>query len=176
MSLTQVLLVVGLVFLIGVFAYRRAAGQGRAGVRTRSLVDGIDVSGQVSPEDLFGLKEKGYRTIIKMLPDAEGSAQATSSEMARGTAEAGLGYAYVPTSAANMPDTVIDDLGRALAGAERPVLIYCRSGTRAARAWGLAEASRSGGLAREDIVAAVARSGSSAGDLVSRIDARLAAR
>lgn len=178
MTLTQVLLVVALVLVIGIIAYRRAGSGKGASVAAlrRPLVSGVDVAGQVSAADVARLKEQGYRTIINMRPDGEGAGQPVSADVAKATADAGLAYAYIPTSAANMPDAVIDDLGRALAGAEGPVLIYCRSGARVARAWALAEASRPGGLDKQGIVGAVEQAGFSAADLEPRIEARLAAR
>lgn len=178
MTLTQVLLVVALVLLAGVLMYSRANRSGRtsiSGIR-RQLVSGVDVGGQVSPGDIAGLKEQGYRTIINMRPDGEGAEQPASADVARVAVDAGMTYAYIPTSAANMPDTVIDDLQRTLADAERPVLIYCRSGARVARAWALAEASQPDGFDRERIVEAVEQAGFKADDLLPRIEARLAAR
>lgn len=178
MTLTQVLLVVALVLVIGVFTYLRAGKGKGASVSAirRPLVSGVDAGGQVSADDIPSLKASGYRTLINMRPDDEGQGQPNSADVAQAAAGAGLAYAYIPTPAANISDAVIDDLGRMLARAERPVLVYCRSGTRVARAWALAEASRAGGLDKQGIVAAVEQAGFGVGDLEPRIDARLAAR
>jgi uncharacterized protein (TIGR01244 family) len=178
MTFAQLLAVLVIVMLGAVLAYRRlstGAAVATAGNR-RHLVPGVDVGGQVTPADVGALKAAGYRTLINMRPDGEGAGQPISEAMQAAAAGAGLGYAYLPTSAASMSDEVIDDLVRALGRADEPVLIYCRSGTRVARAWALAEASRAGGRDRQAIVDAVAQAGFKVDDLLPRIDARLAAR
>jgi uncharacterized protein (TIGR01244 family) len=76
-----------------------------------------------------------------------------------------------------MPDAVADDLAAALSATDAgPVLLYCRSGRRAARAWALAEASRRGGLTAEEIESAVRNVGQPVDDLRDRIRGRVAAR
>jgi len=178
MSLAEILVAIAVVLLAGAFGYRRlgASARGAAVRDRRHLVPGIDVGGQVGPVDVAELKLAGYRTLVNMRPDGEDSVQPLSASMATVAADEGLNYAYIPTSAASMPDSAIDDLGRSLAHAEAPVLIYCRSGTRVARAWALAEASRPGGLNRQGIVDAVQHAGFEVDKLLPRIDARLAAR
>ena len=76
----------------------------------------------------------------------------------------------------DVPDHVVRDLAQALGVAERPVLLYCRSGKRAARVWALAEASRKGGPLKADIVGAVLAAGQPVDDLLPQIEARIAAR
>jgi len=178
MTLPQDLLILAVVALIAVFLFRRmAAGRKAASAANRRrLVADIDVGGQVTVPDVAALKAAGYRTLINMRPDGEGADQPLSASVESAVADAGLSYAYIPTSAANMSDQVIDDLARTLANTEGPVLIYCRSGARVARAWALAEASRPGGLDREGIVSAVEQAGFKVDDLLPRIDARLATR
>ena len=178
MTLSQVLLVLAVVALLAILAYRRVvASRVAASAANRShLVSGVDVGGQVLPADVASLRTAGYRTLVNMRPDGEAADQPPSDAVASAAREAGLAYAYVPTPAANLADEVIDDLSRTLATAEGPVFIYCRSGTRVARAWALAEASRPGGLDRDGIIDAVSKAGFNVDDLLPRIDTRLAAR
>jgi uncharacterized protein (TIGR01244 family) len=179
MTLTEDLVILAVAALIAVLVFRRlAAGRKAASAANRRrLVPGIDVGGQVTAADVAGLKAAGYQTLINMRPDGEGGTeQPLAASIEGAAADAGLNYAYIPTPAANISDQVIDDLSRALANAEGPVLIYCRSGARVARAWALAEASRPGGLDREGIVGAVEQAGYKVDDLLPRIDARLATR
>jgi uncharacterized protein (TIGR01244 family) len=176
MTLPQVLLVLAVVAVIAILAYRRvvASRMAASAANRRHLVPGVDAGGQVLPTDVAPLKRAGYRTLINMRPDGEAGDQPPSDAIASAAREFGLAYAYVPTPAANITDEIIDDLSQALATAERPVLIYCRSGTRVARAWALAEASRPGGLDRDGIIDAVSKAGFNVDDLLPRIDARLA--
>jgi uncharacterized protein (TIGR01244 family) len=87
-----------------------------------------------------------------------------------------LTFAYVPVPHGDIPGQAVDALGQSLASAGKPVLLYCRSGKRAARTWALSEASRADGLDAVAIQAAVRSAGQSADDLAESIAARIAAR
>ena len=76
----------------------------------------------------------------------------------------------------DIPDSVADSLARALASRPGPVLLYCRSGRRAARSWSLVEASRPDGMTVEQILDAVRTSGQDASDLRPRLEQRVRAR
>jgi protein tyrosine phosphatase (PTP) superfamily phosphohydrolase (DUF442 family) len=56
------------------------------------------------------------------------------------------------------------------------VLLYCRSGRRAARTWSLVEASRADGMDVAQIIAAVKEGGQEADDLKDALEQRVAAR
>ncbi|MFX5521947.1 hypothetical protein ABTD78_22020, partial [Acinetobacter baumannii] len=76
----------------------------------------------------------------------------------------------------DIPDRAVTELGQALADKSGEVLLYCRSGRRAARTWSLLEASRPNGLKTQAILAAVKESGQSADDLESAIEQRIRQR
>ena len=59
---------------------------------------------------------------------------------------------------------------------EGPVLIYCRSGKRAARTWALVEAQRVNGMSTDEIIRAVRAAGQEANDLRDRLDAGVGRR
>ena len=136
----------------------------------------IHVRDQLQLADLTQIRDKGYRTLIDLRPDGEAKDQPPSTAVAEAAAKAGLKFAYVPTPHGDIPDAVVGDLTKALDGAEGPVLLYCRSGNRAARVWALAEASRTGGGDAPSIIGAVKTAGQKVDDLVPRITARIAAR
>ena len=140
------------------------------------LTQSIHVREQVPLADVPGLSVKGYRTIIDLRPDGEERDQPASAAVAQAAAGAGLRFAYVPTPRGAIPDAVVADFARALDGAEGPVLLYCRSGSRAARVWALAEAARPGGGDAAAIAGAVKAAGQEVDDLMPRIAARIAAR
>ncbi|MGE0699414.1 MAG: TIGR01244 family sulfur transferase [Hyphomicrobiaceae bacterium] len=140
------------------------------------LTPSIHVRDQLKLPEIGRIKSAGYRTIIDLRPDGEAPDQ-PGSEAVRKAAEAeGLRFAYVPTPRGNIPDATVDQLAGALAAAEGPVLLYCRSGSRAARVWALAEASRVDGPDKALIADAVRKAGQEIDDLTPRIEARIAAR
>lgn len=136
----------------------------------------IHVRDQISIADVSGLDRSGYRMLIDLRPDGEARDQPASDAVALAAAKAGVRFAYVPTPNGDIPDSVVQQLSKALEGAEGPVLLYCRSGSRAARVWALAEASRPGGADATAIADSVRRAGQKVDDLMPRIAARIAAR
>jgi uncharacterized protein (TIGR01244 family) len=94
---------------------------------------------------------------------------------AAATAE-GLDFAYIPVPHGQIPDAAVTALQQQLAKKTGPVLLYCRSGSRAARTWSLVEASRHNGLNAAEILAAVKASQLNADDLEPAIRQRIALR
>lgn len=141
-----------------------------------TLAQGIHVRDQLRLADVSRLGEQGFRTIIDLRPDGEAADQPTSTAVAEAAAKAGLRFAYVPTPQGAIPDAVVSDLAKALQDTEGPVLLYCRSGNRAARVWALSEASRPGGGDAAAIAQAVKAAGQKVDDLMPRITTRIAAR
>lgn len=142
----------------------------------RALLDGVSVRDQIRLGAVADIGKQGIRTLIDLRPDGEAPDQPPSSEVAKAAASAGLRFAYVPTPNGAIPDATVDALAKALAGSDQPVLLYCRSGSRAARVWALAEASRPGGASASVILSTVNAVGQKADDLVPRIEVRIAAR
>lgn len=142
----------------------------------RALWDGVHVREQVGLADVDQLGREGYRTLIDLRPDGEVADQPSSSQVGAAAARAGLRFAYVPTPRGDIPGATVEMLLNELAGAERPVMLYCRSGSRAARVWALVEASRADGPDATSIADAVRRAGQHVDDLIPRIAARISAR
>ena len=87
-----------------------------------------------------------------------------------------MALALVPVAPGAIPNSAVSALTEALAAEPGKVMLYCRSGSRAARTWSLFEASHSGGADAEAILAAVKASGQSADDLRTAIAGRVSAR
>jgi uncharacterized protein (TIGR01244 family) len=142
----------------------------------RELADSVWVTEQISPEQLAGIKARGFRAVLDLRPDGEVPEQPSSATMAAAAQAEGLAFDYIPVPHGEIPPAAVEALGRSLAQDGRPLLLYCRSGRRAARGWALAEASRAGGLSAAAIAAAVRAAGQDVDDLGGQMDARIAAR
>lgn len=140
------------------------------------LTERFSVSGQVGPGQLADLKARGYTTIISLRPDGEGPDQPSAAQMSDAARSNGMGFAYVPVAPGAIADSAVVALRQALAANSGKVLLYCRSGSRAARTWSLFEASRPGGADADAILAMVKASGQSADDLRAAIADRVSAR
>lgn len=143
---------------------------------THTLIEGVGVRSQIGTADIARLRDLGYRTIVDLRPDGEVAGQPSSQEVGTAARDGGMSFAYVPTPHGTIPDAVVADLSRVLATAERPVMLYCRSGKRAARVWALAEAARSGGADAGTIATAVKAAGQPVDDIMARIVERVAQR
>jgi uncharacterized protein (TIGR01244 family) len=153
------------------------SGTAATSAELQPLAPGLLVAGQIVPGDVAAVAQRGVRTIIAMRPDGEEAGQPSSASMAAAAAAGGVRFAYVPVPHGEMPDAVAAELAAALSAAgDGAVLLYCRSGRRAARAWALAEASRRDGLTVAEIEAAARRVGQSVDDLTGRIRGRVSAR
>ena len=148
----------------------------RHSVAAKPLAGSVWVTEQINETQLADIKAKGFRTIVDLRPDGEAADQPASTAVARDAQASGLGFSYIPVPHGDIPTAAVDALDRVLAQSDKPLLLYCRSGRRAARTWALAEASRPGGLDAAAIQSAVHTTEQSADDLGAQIVARIAAR
>ena len=168
-------IVLGAAAVLGIAAFDRHRASPR--VPARQLAQGVWIAGQIGPEQMAALKSEGFRAVVDLRPDNEDADQPPVNIMGSAAAVQGLHFDYIPVPhGADVPAGAVDALGRTLASSDRPILLYCRSGRRAARTWALSEASRPGGLAAPAILNAVHQAGQDAGDLTDQIAARVAAR
>ena len=151
------------------------AWQRHQALPARVLAPGVAISEQLQPSAM-SVAQESFTTVIDMRPDGEAAGQPTSAEMAVAANAHRLQFAYVPVPHGDIPDAVVDSLSNALAARPGPVLLYCRSGRRAARSWSLVEASRPGGMGVDEIIAAVKSSGQDASDLRARLEQRVRGR
>lgn len=106
----------------------------------KRVTDDVAVAGQIRPGDLPEIAAAGYRALICNRPDGEEPGQPTYGEIAAAAAAAGLEIRNVPVRNGAMTTAHVVQFGEALAGLPKPVLAYCRSGTRSITLWSLAEA------------------------------------
>ena len=108
----------------------------------RQLTDRVYASPQIGLAEVAEAARAGFGLIINNRPDDESDDQTPGAEIAAAATAAGLGYIAIPVTHAGFSEAQVAAMALALAGAEAPVLAYCRSGTRSTLLWALAEASR----------------------------------
>jgi len=99
----------------------------------------ISVAPQIQPEDVAALAEQGVRSLICNRPDGEAPDQPDYEDIRAAAAEQGLEIRYLPISGSNFGADDIETFTRLMADLPKPVLAYCRSGTRSIALWALAE-------------------------------------
>ncbi len=108
----------------------------------KQITSSFSAAPQLTQDDLAAAAKAGYRSIISSRPDGEEAGQPSAEEMARMAGDHGLAFAHVPVVPGKATDADADRMKEALATLPQPTLGFCRSGTRAATLWALAEADR----------------------------------
>lgn len=108
----------------------------------KKITDKFSVTPQITPDEIDAIKETGFKAIICNRPDGEGPDQPTFEEIETAAKKAGLEVAYVPVQSGMVRDEDVEAFGAALKDLPRPVLGYCRTGTRSATLWSLHEAKK----------------------------------
>lgn len=108
----------------------------------KKITEKTAVSPQITPQDIAAIKEAGFRAIICNRPDGEGADQPSFEEIEATAKKVGLEAAYVPVTSGKVRDEDVESFGAALKDLPRPVLAYCRTGTRSATLWSLHESKK----------------------------------
>ena len=102
-----------------------------------ALAPGISAAGALDQHDIEALAAQGVRTIVNNRPDGEDAGQLPAAEARRIAAAHGVVYHHIPVTAASLSSADVDAVAGVLAGAEQPIVLHCRSGTRSALLWAL---------------------------------------
>jgi sulfide:quinone oxidoreductase len=100
------------------------------------------IAPQVIESDIIEAQKSGVVALIDARPDGEDEGQPTAAQTATMARKYGLAFTHVPVTAGTITDADIEKFATALHEAKGPVLGYCRTGTRAAMLWSLAQARR----------------------------------
>jgi sulfide:quinone oxidoreductase len=126
----------------------------------------ISVSPQILASDVAAIAAAGFKTVICNRPDGEGNDQPLFHEIEEAARRAGLAVHYQPVESGKVTDADAEAFGKLLDGAAKPVLAYCRTGTRSVTLWSL---SRAGSLPLPDILAKAKQAGYDMHGVVRRI-------
>jgi sulfide:quinone oxidoreductase len=138
--------------------------------RLIELEPGLFVAPQVVVEDLQEVAGKGFRSVVNNRPDGEAADQLLNETAAATAHKLGLRYLYQPVPGLNVADDeVVDAFRHAMESLPRPLLFYCRSGTRCTILWAQASAAR---LGVESVLATAKAAGYDLGHVREFIEAQ----
>ena len=126
----------------------------------------ISVAPQITSDEVQKLADQGFRALICNRPDGEAADQPNFSEIEAAAKKAGLEIRNLPIVSGKVSDQDAADFGAAMQELPRPILAYCRTGTRSATLWSLSQANR---MSVADILAATKAAGYDMGGVVRRI-------
>ena len=115
----------------------------------RKLTDDLSVAPQISIDDIKLAAEQGFKTLICNRPDGEDAGQPIAEDMADAAGDAGMTFVHQPVISGNVTFEDVEQFGTLTEDLPKPVLAYCRSGTRCSTLWALSEASS--GSSKRDI-------------------------
>lgn len=124
-----------------------------------ALTDDIQVSPQISLDQISAAKAQGVTMIINNRPDGEDPTAPQGADIAAAAEAAGIEYVSIPVTHAGFSAPQVDAMIAALGKADAEggkVLAYCRSGTRSTLLWSLAQAKQGANPAELTKVAATA--------------------
>ena len=97
------------------------------------------VSAQINQSDLFEIAAKGIKTIICNRPDGEGVDQPTLIEIQEAAIRHGIQLEYLPVVSGRVTDEQAIEFKSLYQKSQKPVLAFCRSGTRSITLWALSQ-------------------------------------
>ena len=127
----------------------------------------LAVSPQILPHEVETLAQSGFKSIICNRPDGEAVDQPSFAEIEAAAQAAGMQAAYLPIVSGKVDDADAQAFGALLDRLPKPILAYCRSGTRSATLWSLSEGGR--GRPLPEIIAATKAAGYDMAGVVRRI-------
>ena len=103
-------------------------------IPVQPLSPDVSVAPQLGPEAMAPLAAAGYKSVINNRPDFEGGPnQPTNSQIEAAAKAAGLVYVFLPVAPGYQSPEEIARFAELLATLPRPILAFCRSGTRSGK-------------------------------------------
>jgi len=99
------------------------------------LTETIGVAGQIGLEQVPEIAAAGYKVLVNNRPDGEDPGQPGSADIQAAALAAGLEYHHLPVTAMNFPGPDVARMTGLFDDDSRPVLAFCRTGTRCANLW-----------------------------------------
>jgi len=91
----------------------------------------VSVAPQLGPQDMAAVAAAGFKSLIINRPDFEaGPEQPSAAAVSEAAINVGLRCVYQPVISGAMTQADIDQFADLLATLPRPILAYCRTGTR----------------------------------------------
>ena len=103
-------------------------------IQVQQVSADVCVAPQLGPEAMPAAADAGFKSVINNRPDFEGGPeQPTSAALQAAAIAAGLTYAFLPVAPGHQSSDEIARFGELLATLPRPILAFCRTGTRSGK-------------------------------------------
>jgi len=102
------------------------------------LTPNVTALAQPAPDDIAELAERGYRSIIGNRPENEAEDQPSWLDLKAAAAAKNMDAIQIPVVMGQISDEQVEAFRNALEDLPKPIAVFCRTGTRAALMWALA--------------------------------------
>lgn len=102
------------------------------------LTPNVTSLAQPSVDEVAELAARGYKSIISNRPEGETEDQPAWLDLKAAAAAKGMDAVQIPVLLGQITDEQVAEFRNALEQLPKPVAVFCRSGTRAALMWALA--------------------------------------
>ncbi len=106
----------------------------------RKITDDLSVAPQIHAHEIAAIKAAGFRAIICNRPDGESSDQPCCEDIEAAVKASGLAWRAQPVRSGGVTLDDATAFAALMAELPKPVLAYCRTGTRCATLWCLSQA------------------------------------
>jgi sulfide:quinone oxidoreductase len=120
------------------------------------LTPNVTALAQPSVEDVAELAERGYRSIVSNRPENETEDQPSWLDLKAAAAAKNMDAIQIPVVMGQISEDQVEAFRNALEDLPRPIAVFCRTGTRAALMWALAN---EGNLTVDERIAIAAKDG-----------------
>lgn len=97
------------------------------------------VADQITAQDIELIAARGIKTIFCNRPDGEGPDQPNVAEIEQALQPYGIQIQYLPVVSGKVTDEQAEEFKQLYLQAQKPLLAYCRSGTRSITLWALSQ-------------------------------------
>lgn len=108
----------------------------------KNLSESLSVCPQISPDDIKAIKDLGFASIICNRPDGEADDQPGFEQMAETAHILGVKISYIPVIGGQISDEDVALFETTTDHLPKPILAYCRTGTRCTILWSLCQAEQ----------------------------------
>jgi len=103
-------------------------------IAVQPLSPDLSVAPQLVPQAMTAIAQAGFKSVINNRPDFEGGPQQpTNASIEAAARAAGLAYAFLPVASNYQSPEEVARFAEMLATLPKPILAFCRSGTRSGK-------------------------------------------
>jgi len=108
----------------------------------RQITEELSVAPQIRADDVSKIAAAGFRAVICNRPDGESSDQPCCEDIEAAVKASGMAWCMQPVRSGGVTQADADAFAALTAELPKPVLAYCRSGTRCAALWCLSQTGK----------------------------------